>query len=119
MQRNTGEPLCAQIESVLSYEIADGTLSAGVQIPTEDHLIVRFRMSRITVRRAVQNLVNRGLVEIRRGRGTFVTLPRITLGLIRIERTSYTMGGRTNRLREAALSRRSRPLRHPAVTEFF
>jgi len=81
MQRNTGEPLCAQIESVLSYEIADGTLSAGVQIPTEDHLIVRFRMSRITVRRAGQNLVNRGLVEIRRGRGTFVTLPRITQGL--------------------------------------
>jgi GntR family transcriptional regulator len=81
MLRNADEPLYAQIESVLSSEFADGTLPAGVQIPTEDQLIARFKMSRITVRRAVQNLVNRGLVEIRRGRGTFVTQPRITQGL--------------------------------------
>jgi DNA-binding GntR family transcriptional regulator len=70
-----------QSESVLSSEIADGTLPAGVQIPTEDHLIVRFKMSRITVGTAVRNLLNRGLVKIRRGRGTIVTLPRITQGL--------------------------------------
>jgi len=39
---------------------------------------VRFGVSRITVRRAIQNLVSRGLVEIRRGRGTFVASPKIT-----------------------------------------
>jgi hypothetical protein len=36
------------------------------QLPTEDSLIARFGVSRITVRRAMQNLVSRGLVEIRR-----------------------------------------------------
>jgi DNA-binding GntR family transcriptional regulator len=44
----------------------------GDQLPTEDSPIVRFGVSRITVRRAIQNLVSRGLVEIRRGKGTFV-----------------------------------------------
>ena len=46
--------------------------------PTEDGLIARFEVSRITVRRAIQNLVSRGLVEIRRGKGTFVAAPKIT-----------------------------------------
>jgi GntR family transcriptional regulator len=41
-------------------------------------LIERFQVSRPTVRRAVQNLATRGLVEIRRGRGTFVAEPKIT-----------------------------------------
>jgi len=35
----------------------------------------RDRVSRITVRRAIQNLVSRGVVEIRRGKGTFVAAP--------------------------------------------
>ena len=41
-------------------------------------LIERFKVSRTTVRQAIQNLVERGLVEVRRGRGTFVTQPQIT-----------------------------------------
>jgi GntR family transcriptional regulator len=70
-------PLYAVVESQLAADIADGTLPAGAQLPTEDGLIQRFQVSRITVRRAVQNLADRGLVEVRRGKGTFVTLPRI------------------------------------------
>jgi GntR family transcriptional regulator len=70
--------LYSQVESVLASEIADGSLKPGDQLPTEDSLVLRFEMSRITVRRAIQNLVSRGLVEIRRGKGTFVTAPKIT-----------------------------------------
>ena len=71
-------PLYSRIESVLAREIADGFVGVGDQLPTEDSLITRFGVSRITVRRAIQNLVSRGLVEIRRGRGTFVASPKIT-----------------------------------------
>jgi GntR family transcriptional regulator len=70
--------LYARIETVLAREIAHGDLKVGDQLPTEDSLIVRFGVSRITVRRAIQNLVNRGLVEIRRGKGTFVAAPKFT-----------------------------------------
>src|SRR5262252_2968384 len=70
--------LYSRVETVLASEIADGDLRVGDQLPTEDSLISRFGVSRITVRRAIQNLVSRGLVEIRRGKGTFVAAPKIT-----------------------------------------
>jgi GntR family transcriptional regulator len=73
--------LYARVETVLASEITDGQLKTGQQLPTEDSLIVRFGVSRITVRRAIQNLVSRGLVEIRRGKGTFVAAPKITQDL--------------------------------------
>jgi GntR family transcriptional regulator len=70
--------LYSRVETVLAGEITAGDLKVGNQLPTEDHLVARFGVSRITVRRAIQNLVSRGLVEIRRGKGTFVAAPRIT-----------------------------------------
>ena len=73
-----GPLLYSRVETVLASEIADGDLKVGDQLPTEDSLIARFGVSRITVRRAIQNLVSRGLVEIRRGKGTFVAAPKIT-----------------------------------------
>src|ERR1700746_2438332 len=70
--------LYLRVETALASEIADGELKVGDQLPTEDSLIARFGVSRITVRRAIQNLVSRGLVEIHRGKGTFVSAPKIT-----------------------------------------
>jgi GntR family transcriptional regulator len=78
MTSTPGIPLYAKIESVLADEINSGSLAAGDQLPTEDELIARFEVSRITVRRAIQDLVGRGLVEIRRGKGTFVAAPKIS-----------------------------------------
>jgi GntR family transcriptional regulator len=71
-------PLYAQVEAVLASSIADGTITPGSQLPTENSLIERFGVSRPTVRKAIQNLTARGLVEIQRGKGTFVTRPKIT-----------------------------------------
>jgi len=75
MQRS---PLYERVESVLAGDIADGSLSPETQLPTEEGLIERFKVSRTTVRKAIQNLTERGLVEVRRGKGTFVTQPKIT-----------------------------------------
>jgi GntR family transcriptional regulator len=71
-------PLYAQVETVLAASIADGTLPPGSQLPSEDSLIERFAVSRTTIRKTIQNLANSGLIEIRRGKGTFVTQPKIT-----------------------------------------
>src|SRR5579859_4965288 len=71
-------PLYAQVEAALAETIANGTLSPGSQLPPEDSLMQRFAVSRTTIRTTIQNLARRGLVEIRRGKGTYVTLPRIT-----------------------------------------
>jgi GntR family transcriptional regulator len=71
-------PFYAQVEDALASAIADGTWAPGIQLPAEDGLMTRFGVSRTTVRKAIQNLAIRGLVEIRRGKGTFVSEPRIT-----------------------------------------
>jgi GntR family transcriptional regulator len=71
-------PLYARVESVLAGDIANGSLAPETQLPSEEGLIERFKVSRTTVRKAIQNLGERGLVEVRRGKGTFVTRPRIT-----------------------------------------
>ncbi len=76
-----GAPLYARVEAALAQEIAQGQLESGSQLPPEDQLIARFAVSRTTVRKAIENLVARGLVEIRRGKGTFVTQPKITQAL--------------------------------------
>jgi GntR family transcriptional regulator len=72
------KPLYARLEAQIAADIASGDLPVGGQLPTEDELIERFNVSRTTVRKAIQNLAGRGLLEIRRGTGTFVAMPRIT-----------------------------------------
>lgn len=71
-------PLYAQLESILSAEIGAGTLPPGSRLPNEEQLVERYTVSRTTVRQTIQNLVRRGLIEIRRGKGTFVLQPKIT-----------------------------------------
>jgi GntR family transcriptional regulator len=71
-------PLYERVKSVLAGDIADGRLPPETQLASEDGLVARFKVSRTTVRKAIQNLVERGLVEVRRGKGTFVTQPKIT-----------------------------------------
>jgi GntR family transcriptional regulator len=70
-------PLHVQIESALEATIAEGTWPPGARLPSEDSLIERFTVSRTTIRTAIQSLIARGLVEIRRGRGTFVLRPQV------------------------------------------
>jgi len=71
-------PLYAQIEKILASEIAGGTFPVGRPLPPEDALLRRFGVSRTTIRATIQSLIRRGLLEIRRGKGTFVTQPTIT-----------------------------------------
>ena len=74
--RDVVTALYEPVESVLAGNIADGSLPPA-QVPSEGGLVERFEVSCTTVRKAIHNLVERGLVEVRGGKGTFVTQPRI------------------------------------------
>src|ERR1700750_1290271 len=77
-------PLYAQVESIIAAAIADGTFPPGSRLPNEDALIERYAVSRTTIRQTIQNLIRRGLIEIRRGKGTFVLQPKMTQELTQL-----------------------------------
>ncbi|MGV9797825.1 GntR family transcriptional regulator [Mycobacterium sp. NPDC003449] len=68
-----GVPLHRQLFLVLHDEIGRGVLAAGDALPTEQSLGDQFGVSRITVRRALADLAEAGLIERRHGVGSFVT----------------------------------------------
>ena len=72
VDRNSYEPAYAQIVRILSEEIATGILHPGDQLPSEAQLRARFYVSPMTIRRAINILVERGLVSAAQGKGTFV-----------------------------------------------
>lgn len=64
-------PLYAQVKGTLQEEI-ENRLKPGDILPGEAELEKRFGVSRITVRRALDELVSDGLIVRQQGRGTFV-----------------------------------------------
>jgi GntR family transcriptional regulator len=66
------EPLPAQIARRLADSIRDGRPAVGARLPSEPQLAALFQVSRNTVREAVRQLITEGIVESRKGVGTFV-----------------------------------------------
>jgi GntR family transcriptional regulator len=66
----TREARYQAIERWLREEVLGG--APGDALPSESELAARFGVSRMTARQAVQNLAGEGLVQRRRGAGTFV-----------------------------------------------
>lgn len=68
-------PLWAQVLEDLRGRLDSGEFSS--RFPSDLELVARYEVSRHTVREAVRHLQGEGLLERRRGQGSFVTLPRI------------------------------------------
>ena len=61
-----------KIASDLRNAITSGQYLPGAQLALEKEMCQQYGVSRITIKRAVDELVNQGLVVKRRGSGTFV-----------------------------------------------
>lgn len=73
MIKRTGIPLYYQVEEVIRKRIENGVFKEGDKIPAEIELGKEFHVSRITIRKAVENLVQDGLLLKQQGIGTIVT----------------------------------------------
>ena len=71
-------PRYHQIAAWIHGEIRSGALAPGHRIPTERELGERFGAARETVRHATALLRAQGLIEVRRGQGTYVVAPQHT-----------------------------------------
>lgn len=82
--RDSKLPFYHQLYEILRSHITDGTWQPGDLLPPESELIEQYGVSRITVRQALDALVNDGLIYRQRGRGTFVAHPTVEQTLTRI-----------------------------------
>ena len=74
VSRHAGEPRYVQIRHAIEHRIAEGAYAPGSAIPSEHELAAAFSTTRLTVRNAIDGLVERGSSAACRVRGH--SLPR-------------------------------------------
>lgn len=73
ISHSSATPLYRQIYSLLRGRIVEGEYAPDAALPTEDELVERYGVSRVTVRSALKLLAEEGLVVRQPGKGTFVS----------------------------------------------
>jgi DNA-binding GntR family transcriptional regulator len=84
MNHNTATPLYLQLRDELKKSIQEGTLANGERLPSERELCNQYSVSRITVRQALNELEKSGLIYTVQGKGTFVHVPLLNQGLLKV-----------------------------------
>lgn len=77
LDRQSPVPLYFQLKQVLLEKIRRGDWTPGTLIPSEQELQDSYQLSRTTVRQTLSELVSEGHLMRQRGRGTFITQPKI------------------------------------------
>jgi GntR family transcriptional regulator len=75
---NSPMPIYAQLEQSIKLALISGGLQSGEQMPTVRQLAVTLQINANTVARVYTELERQGILETRRGIGTFVTTGNIT-----------------------------------------
>jgi GntR family transcriptional regulator len=84
-------PLYHQVREALLTYITQGELKQGSLIPTEREIGEKLQVSRITVRRAIDELVREGYLITQQGKGTFVARPKIQRRMTQMKSFSQQM----------------------------
>lgn len=94
LRRGGDQPVYRQLQELIRGYVASGAWKPGEMIPAEKAFAQRFGVARMTVRQAIEGLMREGLLERVRGRGTFVTHPRVERELARMHSFTEDMHGR-------------------------
>lgn len=78
MSEEIHKPLYTRIQEYIADLISSGKLAPEEKIQSEREFSEDLGVSRMTVRRALTDLVNEGLLERRHGSGTYVSRPKVT-----------------------------------------
>jgi GntR family transcriptional regulator len=77
-------PLYFQIQRTLMDQIRSGELSEGDPLPSEEELGRVYHVSRMTARQALHGLKTNGYAVSQKGRGTFVTRPKLEKNIMHL-----------------------------------
>ena len=109
VEKNSPIPIYIQIEEIIKQRIDLEEYRIGETIPSERELSLQFKVSRMTVRQAITNLVNSGLLYREKGKGTYVANPKLEQPLQGL--TSFTED-----MRARGLEPSSKVLRFEKIT---
>ncbi len=94
MKKNTAIPQYRQLYEVLRRHIVNGVYREGDLLPSENELCIIYRMTRPTVRHALDELVKDGFIKKQKGKGSIVhPLPK-GIGILSIAGTTSALGKR-------------------------
>lgn len=79
---NSHLPYYIQLIDILRENVQSGQWAAGDQIPGEQELCELYDVSRTVVRQALRELELDGVITRRKGKGTFISPPKISEGLV-------------------------------------
>lgn len=77
-------PLYYQIQRALMEKIQSGELSTGDPLASEEELARVYKVSRMTARQALHGLKTGGFAFSQKGRGTFVTRPKLEKNIMHL-----------------------------------
>src|ERR1700750_1131265 len=77
-------PLYYQIQRALMEKIHSGELSTGDPLASEEELARLYQVSRMTARQAIHGLKTSGFAVSQKGRGTFVTRPKLEKNIMHL-----------------------------------
>ncbi len=103
LNRNSHIPLYIQLKDVIKEEIRRNKYKAGHPLSTESELMHDFGVSRQTVRRAFDLLVQEGIVEKMQGLGSFVAYKKKTMGFEPLISLTYIFSNSGFRLKNKVL----------------
>lgn len=106
------EALYIQVKNILVERIQQGQWAANTLIPTEQKLIKEFKVSRTTIRQAINVLVQNGLLEKKQGKGTVVKAQNLTGHLGKLK-------GFAEEVREKGQNPHSKVIRSEYKSTFF
>lgn len=89
-QSAMGGPLYVKLQRMIENAVRNGVIHPGDALPPEREIATMADVSRVTVRKAVQGLVNDGLLVQRHGSGTFVATPSKRVEQSLSQLTSFT-----------------------------
>jgi GntR family transcriptional regulator len=75
-------PYYIQLMDILREKVQQSEWRPGDQIPGEQDLCERYQVSRTVVRQALRELEYEGVITRQKGKGTFISLPKISEGLV-------------------------------------
>ena len=78
---DSSKPLYLQVEADIKNRILSKQYMPGDKLPTENELSAQYNVSKITIRKAIQNLSDEGYVNKVQGKGTFINFKKDKLYL--------------------------------------